>query len=166
VSPKWQWWINGCLFLAVMPSVARSAERETSPPGLPLARIAVPISVDGDLSDPGWSTASVIDTFYEEAFGDSRPPVVKTTALLAYNDQSLYIAFKCEDPDPARIRAPYSDRDGVIATEDFVAVFLDARGDRRSALEFRVNPRGIQADGVYNDTTGSEDFGPDFYYEE
>jgi hypothetical protein len=44
-------------------------------------------------------------------------------------------------------------------------VFLDTRNDRRSAQEFRVSPRGIQADAVFNDANGNEDFSPDFYYD-
>jgi len=39
-------------------------------------------------------------------------------------------------------------------------VILDARNDRRSAIEFFVNPRGIQDDFVVNDATGNEDPAP------
>src|SRR5688500_1752663 len=72
---------------------------------------------------------------------------------------------RADDPDPKKIRAPFVDRDGVIGTDDNIAIFLDTRNDKRSAIELRVNPRGIQADGIFNDANFNEDFSPDFYYD-
>jgi hypothetical protein len=57
------------------------------------------------------------------------------------------------------------ERDQVLGTDDNVAVFLDTRNDRRSAQEFRINPRGIQGDATFNDANGNEDFAPDFHYD-
>jgi hypothetical protein len=147
--------------------VAAGAEEPTPgiPPPLPLPRTQGPITVDGDLSDPGWQGAAVIDTFFETVFGDNREPTVKTVAWVAYDDRFLYLAVRCDDPEPGQIRGPYADRDQVIGTDDNVAIFLDTRGDRRSAQEFRVSPRGIQGDAVYNDANGNEDFSPDFFYD-
>ncbi len=128
-------------------------------------RAAGPISVDGDLGDAGWQGAAAIDHFYETNPGDNTPPKVRTTAWLTYDDRYLYIAVKCDDPDPSKIRAPFVERDEIIGTDDNVAIFLDPRNDRRSAVELRVNPRGIQGDAVFTDVTGNEDFSPDFLYD-
>jgi len=135
------------------------------PPPLVLPRATGAINLDGELSDPGWQGAAVIDTFFETVFGDNREPIVKTVALVAYDDRYLYVGIRCEDPQPGKIRAPYVDRDNVFGTDDNVAVFLDTRNDRRSAVELRVSPRGIQGDAIYNDANGNEDFSPDFYYD-
>jgi hypothetical protein len=121
--------------------------------------------IDGNLDDPGWVDATRVETFYETAFSDNRPPIVKTVALLAYDDTYLYLGVICSDPAPEKIRAPYVERDGVTGDQDNVAFFLDARDDHRIAQEFRVSPRGIQADGLLNDANGNEDFSPDFFYE-
>ena len=154
------------LVLAGLGVVAAAAADEPAiPPPLPLPRVSGPVAIDGDLSDPGWKGAAVIDTFFETVFGDNRAPSVATVAWLAYDDRYLYIAVRCDDPDPTKVRAPYVDRDQVIGTDDNVAIFLDTRNDRRTAQEFRVSPRGIQADGVFNDASGNEDFSPDFYYD-
>jgi hypothetical protein len=147
--------------LAAVPAWATPAP----PPPLPLSRASAPIVVDGDLSDPGWKDAQKIDTFYETTPGDNIPAKVKTTVWLTYDDRYFYIGVKCDDPEPQKIRAPFVDRDNVLGTDDNVAVFLDTRNDRRSAVELRVNPRGIQADGVFNDADGNEDFSPDFFYD-
>jgi hypothetical protein len=156
----------GCLIGLALALPLGAQEAEPPPPEpRPLPRAAGPIILDGVLQDPGWQGALLVDAFYETAFGDNRPPTVKTTALLAYDDHYLYVGLACDDPDPSKIRAPYVDRDQVIGTDDNVALFLDTRNDRRSAQEFRVSPRGIQADGVFNDANGNEDFAPDFYYD-
>ena len=55
--------------------------------------------------------------------------------------------------------------DNVFTDQDLVAVMLDTRGDGRSAIQLRVNPRGIQADAVNTEATGTEDYSPDFFYE-
>jgi hypothetical protein len=154
--------LYAALGMLALTSVAGADEAKLR---IQVRRAAGPIIVDGDLSDAGWEGAAVIDTFYETLFGDNRPPTVKTTALLTYDDKYFYVGLRCEDPKPDRIRAPYVDRDNVIGTDDNVAVFLDTRNDRRSAQEFRVNPRGIQGDAIFNDANGNEDFSPDFYYD-
>ncbi len=135
------------------------------PPPLLLARAAGPVRVDGRLDEPEWDGATRVEAFFETLFGDNREPAVRTLALVMYDDRALYVGLRCDDPRPDLIRAPYVERDAVIGTDDNVAVFLDTRNDRRSAQEFRVNPRGIQADAVYNDANGNEDFSPDFFYD-
>ena len=146
-------------------AVFSAASGQDSPPPLAIRRAAGTITVDGRLTDPGWSGAAVIDRFWETQPGDNVEPPVKTTAWVTYDDRFFYVGIDCRDPHPERIRAPYVDRDNVIGTDDNVAVFLDTRDDRRSAIEFRVNPRGIQGDANYNDANGNEDFSPDYFYD-
>jgi len=143
------------------------AQADTLPevPPLTVPRASGPVVMDGRLSDPVWQAAARIDTFWDVTFNDNRVPIVATRARLMYDDRSFYIGVECDDPEPAKIRAPYVDRDEVLATQDNIAVFLDTRNDRRAAFEFRVNPRGSQADGIYNEADQSEDFAPDFYYD-
>jgi uncharacterized protein DUF5916 len=135
------------------------------PPPLPVPRLNGQITLDGDLSEPAWQSAAVVDQFFETFPADNAEPAVKTLAYLTYDDRYFYIGIHAFDPHPEAIRAPYVERDAVIGTDDNVAVFLDTRNDRRSALELRVNPRGIQGDAIYDDGTGNEDFAPDSFYD-
>ena len=153
--------------LAVLLLTATSAFAAPPPPAPPLTihRAEGPIHIDGDLSDPGWKNAAKYDNWVEGSPGDNIPPKVKTVAYLTYDDHNFYIGIRCEDPDPRKIRAPYVERDNVIGTDDNIAIFLDTRNDKRTAMELRVNPRGIQADGIYDDANGNEDFSPDFFYD-
>jgi hypothetical protein len=150
--------------LVCLPLAARAAEPPRPAPLSP-PRTAASIELDGRLDEDAWRSAAVIDVFYETVFGDNREPKFKTAALLMYDSRHFYIGLRCEDAEPARIRAPYVERDEVIGNQDNVAIFLDTRNDGRSAQEFRVNPRGIQADAVWTDANGNEDFSPDFHYD-
>jgi hypothetical protein len=150
--------------LLLLPLAALAAE-PARPGPLPLPRSSGPVVLDGELGEPAWRDAAVIDAFYETVFGDNREPLVRTVALVTYDARYFYVGLRCQDDDPRQIRAPYAERDEVLGNQDNVAIFLDTRNDGRSAQEFRVNPRGIQADGVWTDATGNEDFAPDFYYD-
>ncbi|MFN7940224.1 MAG: DUF5916 domain-containing protein [Thermoanaerobaculia bacterium] len=153
--------------------LAAAAWGQASPPAAPapatppmdIRRAAGAIEVDGDLGDPGWKGAVSFDQFLETSPADNIPAKVKTVVWLAYDQRYFYVGIRADDPEPGQIRAPYVDRDQVIGTDDNIAVFLDTRNDHRAALELRVSPRGIQADGVYNDSNGAEDFAPDFFYD-
>ncbi|HTD51893.1 MAG TPA: hypothetical protein VK780_02605, partial [Thermoanaerobaculia bacterium] len=48
------------------------------PPAVAVSRAPGPITVDGDLSDPGWKGAAEIDTFWETSPGDNVPAKVRT----------------------------------------------------------------------------------------
>ncbi|HUK12595.1 MAG TPA: DUF5916 domain-containing protein [Thermoanaerobaculaceae bacterium] len=149
--------------VSLLPRISLGQPEPPSP--IEVHRAAAPILLDGDLGDAGWEGAARIERFYESSPGDNVEPKVRTVALLAYDDRYFYIGLICDDPDPKAIRAPFVDRDNIIGTDDNVAVFLDTRGDRRAAMEFRVNPRGQQTDGIYDDGSGNEDLSPDFFYD-
>lgn len=128
-----------------------------------ISRASGPIAVDGDLSDPGWSGAVRVETFYETNPGDSVPPKVRTVGRLAYDDRFLYAALECDDPDPGRIRAPFSERDVLGGDTDYGGIILDARNDGRTAILFLANPNGVQYDASTDD--GNEDSSPDWFWD-
>lgn len=142
-----------------------AADAPPRPQPLSIPRASGAIRVDGDLSDAAWKSAAVIDQFYETSPSDNIPAKVKTVAYVMYDEKYFYIGIRADDPNPKLIRAPYVDRDQVIGTDDNIAIFLDTRNDKRTALELRVNPRGIQADGIFNDGNFNEDFSPDYFYD-
>jgi len=152
---------------AVLVLAASAAFADTPPTPAPLNihRTTGQITIDGDLSDSGWKDAVILDHWWETSPGDNVPPKVKTTAWVTYDDRYFYVGVKCDDPDPSKIRAPFVDRDDVIGTMDNIAVFLDTRNDKRTAMELRVSARGLQADGIYNDSGPIEDFSPDYFYD-
>jgi hypothetical protein len=140
-------------------------EPEPERPRIQMNRITGPITVDGNLSDPGWAEATEVPLAYEINPGDNTTPAVKTTARIGYDDRFFYVSFHNEDPDIATLRAPFVDRDGINDDQDYVGILLDVENQNQSAIDFWIGPRGIQADSVFFEGTFTEDFGPDYFWQ-
>ncbi|MGH9382518.1 MAG: DUF5916 domain-containing protein [Thermoanaerobaculia bacterium] len=153
--------------LAGWAATAAAQEIDSRPARDPIAvrRAAGAITVDGDLSDPGWQGVEAIDTWYETNPGNNVPPKVGNVGYLAYDDDFLYAAFEFADPEPQRIQAPLGDRDSISGnTDDYGGLIIDSNNDGKTALLLLANPRGIQYDAFSSDAYG-EDAAPDFYWE-
>ncbi|MEJ5167310.1 MAG: DUF5916 domain-containing protein [Thermoanaerobaculia bacterium] len=101
--------------------------------------------IDGIVKEEEWADSLILKNFYEIMPGENSSPPVDTIAYLSYDEENFYIAFKCFDPNPEKIRARYADRDSAFA-DDLVGIFLDTFNDQRNAYEFIVNPFGAQMD--------------------
>jgi len=124
------------------------------------------ITVDGRLDEAIWRRAPIHDEFIQyDPPADGAPARVRTTVQIAYDEKALYVAVQAFDPAPDGMRAPYVRRDKVFRDQDFVVLFLDPIGLRKSAQFFRVNARGAIGDGLYTADTGNEDFSPDFDFD-
>jgi hypothetical protein len=152
----------GLLFL-VLPGLFAAAVPAAAEEGAffrPL-RTAQPPAVDGRLDDPVWREAPsvVLAKTWAPDFG--RDASEKTIALMAYDAENLYFAFKCYDREPDKIKASVASRD-TIRPEDWICINLDSFNDRQSLYAFYVNPLGIQTDSRY--ASGVEDFSVDFVW--
>ena len=125
------------------------------------------IKIDGDLTDAGWQAAAVLPLPYEWQPGDNIPAPVKTECLVTYDLHHLYVAFRCFDPEPKKVRARLMDRDDTdtLILDDHVSFMVDAFNDERRCFQFRVNPRGVQADAIFSELEGYEDFSWDAIWE-
>jgi hypothetical protein len=120
--------------------------------------------IDGVLDDEVWGLAQPYERFFE-FFPLSVPePIVRTQIRIAMDSSNLYFAVSAFDPSPDLIRAPFVRRDKVIGDQDYISIYIDPAGTRRSAQFFRVNAAGIQTDGVFNESTLNEDYSPDFAF--
>jgi hypothetical protein len=109
--------------------------------------------IDGVLEDPIWQDALMLSLDYEGSPGYNIKPPVRTEVLLIYSDSHLYVAFRAFDPNPATIRARYTDRDG-FGGDDWVAVLFDTFNDSRRTFNFCCNPLGVQADMIESTVGG------------
>lgn len=112
-----------------------------------IPRIATEIRIDGKLEEPAWQQALVLELPYETWPGENITAPVHTEALLLYSQSHLYVAFRADDPEPAKIRANFTERDQIY-DDDFIALFLDTFNDERRAFGLRSNPLGVQADDI------------------
>ncbi len=144
--------LSALLALALIPAIAPRAE----PLAMSTQIADADIAIDGRLDEASWSQATTVELAYEINPGDNAAPPVKTTALVLYSENALYLAFRAEDAAPSAIRAFLRDRD-ALWDDDFVGLELDTFDDQRRAYGFYVNPLGVQADLIFEEATGNED---------
>jgi len=163
------------LTLASIPALAQAPLAQTPPAQAPrvfpkvtftVTRAASDVKIDGALDDDVWKTAAVVPLPYEWAPGDNVPPPVATECLVTYDAKNLYVAFRAHDPKPADIRAHLMDRDDTdtLIQDDHVGVMIDTFNDERRAFQFRINPLGVQADAIFSEQDGVEDFSWDMIW--
>lgn len=151
-----------CTLLILAHGAAQAQWRATRLPTLAVERAPGPISIDGVLDDPGWEGAAPATHFAEHNPGDQVQPPFRTEAFMTYDDENLYVAFKCYD-DPAQVRASFCKRDDIFQ-DDVVFLCLDTFGDGVTGYEIAVNPYGIQGD-LFFSASGGEDIRFDLVYE-
>ena len=129
--------LAGCLITArayAQPAVAISA----------LDRAPV---VDGTIDPAEWSGAQVINQPFvqiEPEFGAASS--FQTVVYVGQTETALFVAFEAFDPDPSRLSAAITRRDGGLDADDSVSIALDSFGDDRTAYLFRSNALATQED--------------------
>lgn len=151
-AASWLAWF-ACVLLACTAAVAQAEPAlEIADFGGDAAAARAPeVIVDGRLDEAAWAEATPVELVYENNPGDNTAAGVRTTALLFHTVDALYLGFRAEDPDPGAIRAFLRDRDALYE-DDFVGIQIDTFDDQRRAYEMFVNPLGVQADGLFDET--------------
>ena len=104
--------------------------------------------IDGDLSDPGWANAEIIDEFYQVDPEAGQVGSQPTIARFMYDDENLYVAIYAYDSEPDRIVATLQTRDGSLDVDDGVRIFIDPELTRRNAYYFEMNALGSRVDAL------------------
>jgi hypothetical protein len=131
-------------------------------PTLQISRAPGPITLDGELDDPGWVGAARA-TGFSETFPEERGrPPVESEVLVTYDEKHLYLAFIARD-DPPTLRASLRDRDEMWS-DDYFGILLDTYGDAAWAYFLFANPLGVQGDSRFATSSGEDD-GFDIVYE-
>jgi hypothetical protein len=115
-------------------------------PPVPEARIrkaSTPPKIDGVLDDPAWQGATQL-TLVDSM--DGKPTQLRTTARLTWDDEALYVAFDCEDPD---VWGTFKNRDEPLYTQEVVEIFIDADADGKTYDEIEVSPHNVVFDAYF-----------------
>jgi hypothetical protein len=126
-------------------------------PHLRAVRTPSPPVLDGELDDPVWKLAHATSSFRQKTPSDGSAATETTTVRVLYDDDAIYVAFDCPQPDTAL--APHLTRRDRNVESDGVGFSLGTRGDHKSAFTFVVDPSGTLVDGIhFNDTDYSQDW--------
>jgi hypothetical protein len=124
-------------------------------------KVTSPPVIDGILDEEVWKTGSGISGFktFIPDYGKDMP--FETTVRVAYDEENLYYAFWCADPEPEKIKVSVDSRD-KIRQDDWVCVNLDSFNDQQTLYCIYANANGIQMDTRY--AAGNEDLGMDLVF--
>jgi hypothetical protein len=100
------------------------------------------IRVDGKLDEFTWSMLPRVGRF-RSIRGPDAPAKHATEAVVTWDDQNLYVAFLCWDPNPW---GKMTKRDEHLWEEEVVEVFLDPDADGQNYPELEVSPNNVVVD--------------------
>ncbi len=109
-----------------------------------------PVSMDGWLDEAAWERARPIGDFYQRESFEGLPSTESTVVRVLHDDENLYFGFFCTIDDAERNRPRTMFRDENIASDDAVAIMLDAYNAQRSAIFLATNSNGILFDMSQN----------------
>ena len=103
-----------------------------------------PPIVDGDLTDAAWQQAAQLTDF--RIFRSEAKPEDKTIAYLCQDGVWLYLGFRCEDSQAAKIKPVVFVRDQSVHSDDSVEFFLDPGMGGKRYYHFLMNVAGTLGD--------------------
>lgn len=167
----------------VMPAAGASSDTEPVFHGrngatdVAAPRLDADVVIDGVLDEDAWSRAALLTGFSQYRPIDGVAAADSTEVLIWYSSDALYVGVRAFEPHGS-VNATLADRDAIFG-DDNVQLLFDTFDDRRRALVFAVNPYGVQADGVRDESRQSSsgffdaeaaeggilDLRPDFVFE-
>ena len=102
-----------------------------------------------------------ISDFIQNQPSDGKPATDRTDAYLGYDQQNLYVVMVCWSKNNGvrgslTRREPGSTNGNGPFDDDYIEVTLDTFHDERHAFVFDVNPKAVQADGLWTEGQGTD----------
>lgn len=103
--------------------------------------------IDGKLNESCWESGIWSGGFTQQVPNQGKQPSQQTEIKLLYDDNNLYVGFKCFDKGPGNIRPILSRRDEMAG--DIAGIAIDSYNDKQTAYEFNVAASGQKVDLVH-----------------
>lgn len=128
------------LAVLLMPWHAHGASELDSPP--PLVQVGR-LAASSPASDI-WKQPAAIPRLEYYVF--DYLPSQQTEVRLACDDANLYVALRCLESQPEKIRTEQTARDSDLTSDDCVSVYLDPDNDPKTYYHLLANAAGVQYD--------------------
>ena len=102
------------------------------------------VKIDGELDERSWKEGFWSGGFVQQQPQQAQAPSEETEICILYDENSLYVGFKCYDNEPDKIRSILSRRDEFSG--DMAGIAIDSYDDKRTAFEFSVTAAGQKVD--------------------
>ena len=118
-----------------------------------------PPVVDGSLDDSAWDLVEWSGDYVVYTPNAGEAPTEQTFMKVLYDNQNLYVAFRCLDSEPDKIEQRMGRRDQFPG--DWVEVNIDSYHDKRTGFSFTVSASGVKNDEfVSNDSNWDVSWNP------
>ncbi len=116
-------------------------------PVVTLPRWDQPPQIDGRLGEPQWQNAVIASSFTESNSAVPIPETLHTQAMLAIDNEALYLGFSCRAPYPERLAVERRQRDAPgLWLDEGVEIFLASPDAPERYAHFIVNAGGFVYD--------------------
>ena len=103
---------------------------------------AAPPKVTGRIDDPAWAKAATINL--ERTLDGAASAPQPTQVRLLRDEKSLYVGFRCSEPQMSRLKAEVREHDGEVYADDSIEMFVGTPGG--AYYHFAVNAAGSTFD--------------------
>ncbi|MEP7269831.1 MAG: DUF5916 domain-containing protein [Saprospiraceae bacterium] len=122
-------------------------------------RLKNPINLDGLINEAAWNDVSWAGDFVQYQPKGGEAPTYQTEFKILYDDDFLYVAYRCHDPEPDSIVKRMSRRDEFPG--DWVEINIDSYHDKRTAFSFTYSVSGVRGDEfISNNGNFDENWNP------
>jgi hypothetical protein len=138
-------WIFGAVFvlLLLVPYLSSQERAKT----IHISRTKSAPSIDGLIQDECWRGIQPVSGFFQFDPVNGAKASEETLVWAAYDQKHIYFAFLMIDDQPEKIWAELTPRN-TYENNDSITLILDTYNDKRTSIEFTVNPRGVQKNSV------------------
>ncbi|MCX6270075.1 MAG: DUF5916 domain-containing protein [Bacteroidetes bacterium] len=128
------------IFFQILPGFSQVKTYETK------KIIDKPPVIDGIINEPCWDQVSWEGSFTQQEPNDGQNPTYPTDFKILYDNDNLYVAIRCYDPEPGTISRRLARRD--VSDGDKAGIYIDSYFDHRTAFGFVVNAAGVKIDFI------------------
>lgn len=100
--------------------------------------------IDGVLNDECWKEGSWSQDYVQHAPSEGNKASERTVLKILYDDNNIYVAFRCYDSHPDQIQHLTGKRDEIVG--DVVGINFDSYYDHRTGYEFNITAGGSKID--------------------
>ena len=115
-------------------------------------RTSGPPRIDGVLDDPVWAECQVLDAFFDPQA--QRQASHLTEARLAYDEENLYLSFRCREPNLFGLVLEAHSATEPVWLDDSVEVFLSPDRDPQACYQLAMNAEGVIYSGLIKHRDG------------
>jgi len=138
--------------IALAAVAALNAAALTAPtPFATVGLAGAPPDIDGKLDDACWQPGASAALTHFVLPDMTALAKAQTVVRVCRDEQHLYVAARCEEPNMQGLRVEAKHRDGAVWRDDCVEFFIDANHDRKSWRHIIVNSAGVVFDQVNRD---------------